>query len=116
MKYCAALDEIWGRGFFYTYMGVTQILAPNERKFGWYMFLVGITYLAIYHQTSKHIDELAGLFNNNEELERAYEDHAGVDGVLNRDELARLFFDLEIDMSHAEMEMMMKRLDPDHDG
>jgi Ca2+-binding EF-hand superfamily protein len=97
-------------------MGVTQILAPSERKFGWYMFLVGITYLVIYHQTSKHIDEFAGLFNDNTELENAFNEHAGVDKVLNREELARLFFSLDIDLSHAEMEMMMKRLDPDHDG
>jgi hypothetical protein len=116
MKYCAALDEIWGRGFFYMYMGITQILAPRERKFGWYMFFVGIVYLIIYHQTNKHIDTLSSMFNDPTELERVFDEYAGVDKVLNRDELCKLLKSLDLDLSHAEMEMMMKRLDPDHDG
>ena len=42
--------------------------------------------------------------------------YAGVDGVLDRHELAKLLADVGIEMGHAELEMMLKRLDPDHDG
>ena len=36
--------------------------------------------------------------------------------VLNREELTNLLSDLGLELTHAELEMMLKRLDPDHDG
>jgi len=116
IKYCAALDEIWGRGLFYLYIGMTQILGPNEKLFGWYMCFVGGLMLFIYRLTSKHMARLGDLLAEPGALEAAFDKYSGEDGVLNRPELCKLLADMELELSHAELEMMFKRLDPDHDG
>mmetsp|Transcript_30362 Transcript_30362/g.68081 ORF Transcript_30362/g.68081 Transcript_30362/m.68081 type:complete len:400 (+) Transcript_30362:111-1310(+) len=115
-KYCGALSEIWGRGIFYLYLGVTQILGPRNHFFGYYMSFVGLVYLLLYRMTIKHIKEMREIFKDEAKLNEAYAKVAGEDGVLNRHELAVFLHEIGIDLGHAEMEMMLKRLDPNNDG
>jgi len=116
IKYCALMETIWGRGLFYMYVGATQILGPTEHLFGWYMFAVGVVYLVLHRMTQKHIESMGEIFRDDTKLEASFAEHAGEDGVLNRAEFAMLTKDVGLELSHAELEMMLKKLDPDHDG
>jgi len=55
---CKALETIWGRGFFYVYLGVTCFLTPGHAFFGFYMLIVGIVYLVLYKLTSMHMQKV----------------------------------------------------------
>lgn len=49
-------------------------------------------------------------------MKKEFDKYSGTDGNLSRGELQKLLFDLGIILSHAELEGMFKRLDPDHKG
>lgn len=116
LKYCAALEFMWGRGLFYAYIGITCILGPVETLYGWYMFIVGVTMIIMYVVTSQYIAELGAIFHDDGQIETSFKKFAGTDGVLNRHELGRLLHDVGMEMNHQEMELLFKRMDPDHDG
>ena len=89
LKYCSALEFMWGRGIFYAYIGITCILGPVESLYGWYMLLVGITMVVMYVVTSQYIAELGAVFHDDGEIVAAFKKHAGTDEQLNRHELGR---------------------------
>jgi len=115
--YCKALETIWGRGFFYCYVGATCILAPGHNLFGYYMLCVGLVMLVIYRMTSQHLTQIGNLFKDGAAIDAYFEKHGGIDQSLNRAEVVLLLKEeLQVDMGHAELEMLMDRLDPSHDG
>jgi len=65
---CKAFETIWGRGMFYTYIGITCILAPGHNLFGLYMLLVGLVMLLIYRMTSKHLGKMQSIFKDTKKL------------------------------------------------
>jgi len=97
-------------------VGITQILGPDMGLFGWYMFIVGVLMLWMYKMTTAHIKEMHEILKDDSKIEAAFNARAGIDHVLDRQELAMVFKDLKIDLTHAELEMMLTILDPDHDG
>jgi len=114
--YCKALETVWGRGYFYLYVGTTCFLAPGHKFFGFYMLIIGIIYLIIYRLTTGHIRRMAQIFKEDTGFVKKFEESAGIDGQLTRLEMVHLLKEVDMDMSHAEMEMFFNRLDPNHDG
>jgi len=163
---CKALETIWGRGFFYLYIGITCILAPGHNLFGVYMLFVGTVMLVIYKMTSGHLAKMGEIFKDEKVLVAAFNKRdVNMGGSLDRVEMVTLLKeDLGLDLvsvplryllylfqskkncgtstvpliflfvllalrpcaflpspsllrqSHAELEMMMNRLDANHDN
>ena len=98
------------------YVGITQILGHTMTLFGYYMFFVGCVMLWMYKMTSEHIAEMRSLLKDDSAIEAAFNEVAGIEKVLNREKLTELLHRLKIELNHAELEMMLAMLDPDHDG
>mmetsp|Transcript_47774 Transcript_47774/g.108410 ORF Transcript_47774/g.108410 Transcript_47774/m.108410 type:complete len:386 (-) Transcript_47774:307-1464(-) len=114
--YCKALETIWGRGYFYIYVGVSTKLAPGHDLYGYYMIVVGIIMLVLYRMSSEHMKKMKQIFRDNGKLKKYFAKHAGVDETLSREELVLLFNDIGIQLNHSELEMLLERMDPDHSG
>jgi hypothetical protein len=115
--WCKALETIWGRGFLYLYVGVSCLLAPGHALFGCYMLFVGAVYLGLYKLTALHMQKMKEAFKDPKALKLAFDKRAGLDQVLDRLEFIKLLKeDLGMEMSHAELEMMMTRIDGNHDN
>jgi hypothetical protein len=97
---CKALNTIWGRGYFYLYIGTTCILGPTNRNFlfffsinyseseyfdiihvsldlfGYYMFFVGFVMLVLFWITQKHIAQMKSMFKDDAALVEKFNKYA----------------------------------------